>query len=321
MNGDNLNICQVSLARDIPIILMNFKNLKKIYTNFKIYIVCPSKEMKNFKKRLSFKEFIFISEDKILSFKKFKSIFNKLCQGSEYKKNFSNRLNWYYQQVLKISFIVSFVQKNKKNMIIWDSDTIILKKINFFQGNHSIKYATLFEFHKPYFQTNKNIIGKLPNYFISSLIQFSSLTIDECKFLMKLLTKKRKMINKFSEWVTTLIFKGIFQQNKISGGSLFSEYELLGISNYILYKSKQRPIFTLRMGLDGKLTKLQLLIAKLINTYHVTYEHSHLNKYSKHMLSRNQSWSRFFIILTKNLFKYHLRNLKHNFTYYFKKKD
>ena len=205
-------------------------------------------------------------------------------------------------------------------MIIWDADTIILKKIDFFKNDYSIKYATLFESHKPYFLTNKYIIGKLPSYFISSLTQFTSLTVIECKFLIKLLTKKNIKNQILSEWITTLIFKAIFKQHKLYNGSLFSEYELLGISNYLCDKKKQKAIFTLRIGLDGKLTKLQLWISRFINTYHVTYEHAHLNKHSVNMLDRYQGWVRFVNILIKNLFKYYLRNAKHSFYYYIKNK-
>ena len=320
MNGNKLNICQVSLARDIPIILLNFKNFKKIYKNFKIYIVCPKKEIRSFKKKLNFKEFTFIAEDKILPFKKFYLIFNKLCKNIKYKKEFSERINWYYQQILKISFIINFIEKKNENMIIWDADTVILREINFFQNNYSNKYATLFEFHKPYFLTNKKIIGRLPDYFISSLIQFTSLTVKECKFLIKLLTKKKIRNKKLSDWITTIVFKSIFKQHKIYNGSLFSEYELVGISNYLFNKKKQKPIFTLRTGLDGKLTKLQILLSRLFNTFHVTYEHTHLNEHSKNMLNRNQDWLRFLKILAKNLFKFYLRNLKHNFDYYINNK-
>jgi hypothetical protein len=61
--------------------------------------------------------------------KSFYKIANIKSQKSNYNKIIQNRLKWYYQQVLKISFIIDFYLKNKKNIIIWDADTIILKKI------------------------------------------------------------------------------------------------------------------------------------------------------------------------------------------------
>ena len=54
MNFKTLNICQVSLARDIPLILKNFENFKKFYKTIKIYIICSRKEMEEFKKKNKF---------------------------------------------------------------------------------------------------------------------------------------------------------------------------------------------------------------------------------------------------------------------------
>jgi len=177
-----LNICQVSLARDIPIILENYKNFKKFYKSFRIFIVCPNHEIQQFKKKLDFQEFNIINEDTIITFEVFNKIFENLNHTIKYKNIFRKRLGWYYQQILKLSFVLDFVGLNKENIIIWDADTVILKKINFFKGEYSIKYGTLFEFHKHYFKTNKSIIGEHPRYFISSLVQFIGLSVLEYNF-------------------------------------------------------------------------------------------------------------------------------------------
>ena len=34
----------VSLARDIPIIKINYENFKKLYSNLKFFIICKNKE-------------------------------------------------------------------------------------------------------------------------------------------------------------------------------------------------------------------------------------------------------------------------------------
>ena len=58
--------------------------------------------------------------------------FNNIQAFDAIKKDFENRLSWYYQQALKISFVIDFVNRFKKKVVIWDADTIILKKIKFF---------------------------------------------------------------------------------------------------------------------------------------------------------------------------------------------
>ena len=42
-----LNICQVSLNRDIPLILENYKNFKKLYKkNIHFFVICPNEQNK-----------------------------------------------------------------------------------------------------------------------------------------------------------------------------------------------------------------------------------------------------------------------------------
>jgi hypothetical protein len=270
-----LNFCQVSLSRDIPIILENYKSFKKIYKSFKIFVICPKNEIQLFKKKLDFIEFNLIDEDSIISFEDFSKIFEEISSSVKYQDPFRKRLRWYYQQVLKLSFTLDFIHLNKEDIIIWDADTIILKKINFFKNNHSIRYGTLFEFHKSYFETNKSIIGEHPKYFISSLVQFIGLSVSECEFFYKNINFNREK-ERTSVILTEIIFKNIFGTHETYNGSLFSEYELVGISNYMFKKDKQKALFTLRNELNGKLTGLQIMLAKFLNVKHITYEHSHI---------------------------------------------
>ena len=314
-----LNICQVSIKRDIPIILENFYSFKKIYKSFRIFIICPVSEINLFKKKLHYSEFKFINENDLISIQEFKAIYDDLRDLNKHQELLKNRLSWYYQQVLKLSFILHFVEHNKENIIIWDADTLILKKIEFFKDKKSILYGTLFEFHKHYFKTNNSIIGELPKYFISSLVQFVSLSVSEyyffCKNIIKLdLIDKKERI---ALTISKIIIKNIFKSHNHYNGSLFSEYELIGMSNLMHKRNKQKAIFSLRANLDGRLSKFQIHLAKLLNIKHVTYEHSYLNKNSQGMLMRKQKWTSFIKILTKGFFKFHLKNIKHNFNFYY----
>ncbi len=167
--------------------------------------------------------------------------------------------------------------------------------------------------------TNEGIIGKQPKYFISSLVQFVGLSVSEHNYFNKniLNINESKNGEKKVIQLTKIILKNIFKSHEVYNGSLFSEYELIGISNYMFKKNKQKAIFTLRSKLDGKLTNSQMVLAKLLNVKHVTYEHSHLNKNSQGMLDRKQSWLSFLKILIKEFIKFNLRNLKHNFNFYY----
>ena len=54
-----------------------------------------------------------ISEDQIITFSNFKN-FNNFLKNKNYYKKIQPRLKWYYQQILKISFVIDFINKNKK---------------------------------------------------------------------------------------------------------------------------------------------------------------------------------------------------------------
>tara|TARA_B100000767_G_scaffold271054_1_gene295919 strand:- start:54 stop:1022 length:969 start_codon:yes stop_codon:yes gene_type:complete len=319
MNKNTLNICQVSLARDIPIIIENYKSFKKLYNTIKIFIICPKKEINEFRKKLIFEEFNIICEDDLISPNIFFKIYKEASDKSKYKfkKQFKKRLNWYYQQVLKITFLINFIKLKKEKIIIWDSDTIILKKIIFFDGNHSIKYGSLFEFRNEYYSTNKYILKKIPEYYISFLTQFIGITNAECNNFLTMIFGNKKIDNKLPKKISEKIFYSIFKAHEGYNDSLFSEYELLGMCNYKLKKDKQKAILFLRFRLDGKLTPTQSIISKILNFKHVTYEHSHPNKNSQGMLNRSQSWLRFFAIIFKNFLRFHVRNIKHNILYYY----
>ena len=189
---NKLNICQVSLQGNIPIIKKNYNNFKKIYKDINLFLIVPKKNKKTFKKKLIFKDIFIIDEESIISFSKFKKISNKYLSKTIYFKEIQNRLGWYYQQILKISFIYDFIEKRKENIIIWDADTIIIKKINFFNKNFSNNHGTTSYFHRAYYETNKSILKKLPPYYISSLAQFISITPLEQKFLKKKLSQNKK---------------------------------------------------------------------------------------------------------------------------------
>ena len=108
-----LVICQISLANNIPVIKENYYNFNKLYNNLLFFIICPENQLKIFKKSLNEKNIRIISEDKIIKFSKFKRLFVKYSKNQSYKSKLNKRLNWYYQQIIKISFIliIKFVIK------------------------------------------------------------------------------------------------------------------------------------------------------------------------------------------------------------------
>ena len=314
MNKNRLNICQVSLAGNIPIILKNLKNFEKFYSNVFFYLIVPNKDLQLFRRKIKSKRIQIISENKLIKFKKFKNISNLILKKTDYYNQIQSRLTWYYQQILKLSFIIDFINKHKENIVIWDADTQIINKINFFSRQISIKYGTTSYFHRAYYDTNKTLLKSLPKYYISSLAQFVNLSVIEQKFLKKKL-KIYSLKENLSINITRTIMKAIKDSHKKYNGSMFSEYELVGQSNLLFEYRKQKLISGLRDWLDGVLTNNQIKLLKLLNFKYVAYEHTHPNSFSKNMLKRKQSWSRLIFLILNKISNNLYRGIKHHIKY------
>ena len=111
MQKKKLNICQVSLLGNIKIVKENLLNFNKFYQNNYHYIICPKNEKFIFKKKISNINCEIVDEDTIITFKRFKKIANKHLKKVSYFKEIQIRLSWYYQQVLKLTFVIKNIFK------------------------------------------------------------------------------------------------------------------------------------------------------------------------------------------------------------------
>ncbi len=306
MNFDKLNICQVTLSGNIEIIKKNYSNFKQFYNNLQFFIICPNADLKKFKEELNFDNFQICGEDEIIKFDRFKEVASPILKKTNYYKKIQDRLGWYYQQVLKLTFMYNFIKLNNEKLLIWDADTIILKKIKFFDNDKSLVYGTTSEFFRAYYATNKTILGEIPKYFVSSVCQFSAITPYDLKNLLSKLSKFEPLKKNIAEWFTSIIFEAIVNTHKEYNGSLFSEYELLGHSKLLENKKPQILISGIREGLDGVLSGSQEMIIKMLNYKHLTYEHFD-------QLDKKQKFVPLIILLIKKTSNKIYRSFKHFF--------
>lgn len=314
---NTLNLCTVTLGADAEIVNENLNQFNKIYKNVELTIICPKRDEKIFIKNLFYKNYKILSEEELISFDEFKVIFEKISQNLTYKEEFKKRLNWYYALILKFCFIHKFFEKDNENLVIWEGDTIILKQIKFFENLESKLYAYVSYFHKLHFETCEELLGNLPKFYGSFITQFGSITKEESMFLFKTLKLDGLKNKEFNSLFSEKVLRAVFKKHKEYDNAMFADYELIGINNLNKKYKKQIPIFFLRPALDGKLTKLQKLIAKIFGTKHITYEHRHPNKRSKNMLSRNQTWFRFFKIIIFFYLEFKIQQIKFNLRYLF----
>ena len=317
MDSNKLNICTVTLGTDAKIVNENLIEFNKLYNDVKLYIVCPKGDVEIFKESLIEKNYEIITEDELIEFKDFKSIFEESSKDLEYKEEFGNRLQWYYALFLKFFFIHRFFENNGSKIVIWEGDSVILKKIQFFKNDSSLLYVWVHYYHDIFYKTCKEMLGSLPKYYGSFITMFGSMTNDEFDYLNKSLGFNKLNNKEFCAAFSKKALNSIFKAHKVYDNAMFSDYDLMGISNQNRNFKKQKPIFFLRSSLDGKLTKFQKIIAKIFGAHLVAYEHRHPNRHSKGMLLRNQTWYRFIkiIVYYYSLFKFH--QIRFNLRYFF----
>ena len=319
MSSDILNICTVTLGTDAKIVNENLIEFNKLYSNVHLHIVCPKNDVKIFKNLLFEKNYSIITEDEFIDFRAFKQIFEDLSKNLKFKNEFKKRLQWYYALFLKFFFVHKFFENDYSKIVIWEGDSVILKKINFFNKNNSNLYVYVDYYHKIIYKTCKEMLGKLPIYYGSFITMFGSITKNEFEYLNRSLGFANFNNKEFCTAFSKKALSSIFKVHNVYDNAMFSDYDLIGISNLNKNFTKQKPIFFLRSSLDGKLTELQKIIAKKFGAHLVAYEHRHPNKHSRDMLTRDQSWYRFVKIIVYYFLLFKIYQIKFDLKFFFKK--
>ena len=272
------------------------RSLIKLSEANKIFVITSNKNKnllrKNFPKE---KLLIILDEDEIIPNMKLVDVVSTL---QEYGGK-ADRAGWYYQQFLKMN--ISRHPLISKYYLIWDSDTVMLKKINLFNKSNKIILNTSKEFHKPYFQTIRHFgLLKKNNFsFISEHMLINS------KIMNNLISLIEKTNSKNHSWIKTLIS----HINKDSlNGSGFSEFETYGtyLSKYHIDSFVTNKLKSCRhtYSLFGKHNQLNtFLTLRLYGFYWASFENWDL-KNQKYLPSRviriiNNLVANFLIIFAK----------------------
>lgn len=201
------NVISLCTAKEIEVWEINAVEILNNIKSDKYTLIVPNKDLSLFKKKTP-KLYKIYSENKYIS-KSIKSLIRKKCI------NIQTNYTWYLQQFIKISALKNMKQEDV--FLIWDSDTIPLKKIKFFDKKKYLFYKGS-ENHKPYF----DLIEKI--FKIKKKLTFS--------FIVQCLICKGRWVNAFftfikskykKSWQKVLINNINFNQN-----NGFSEYETLG---------------------------------------------------------------------------------------------
>jgi hypothetical protein len=189
------------------------------------------------------------------------------------------RSSWYFQQFIKMAYAYKC---RRKYYLIWDSDTIPLNKIAFWDSNGKGLFTMKTEYHIPYFKTiEKLFCGEIAKLTNKSFIAEHMLVNKDC--MLNLLRKIEN--NKILEG-TSFYEKIMYAINRNDiKGSGFSEFETYG--NYILkyypYLYNMRELRTYREGAmlirkDIISTEILKWVSKDYDT--ISFEEHYYNKLS-----------------------------------------
>ena len=231
----------------IPIISKDFYKISynfKFYINFiediKNIVFIGNEEIGNLTKKMNSSSnfpISFINEKMLLDIDKIKQLIKKRNETAV------ERSGWYIQQFLKM--IYSNITKDKF-YLVWDSDTIPVKKIKMFKNNGKPFFDVKTEYYESYFITMKNIFPELgKEYDYSFISEHMIINTKLMKNMINRILNNNNLIG--NTWYEKIINN--IEINYLSQSG-FSEFETYGtfVKKYYRTAYSIRPWKSLRFG-------------------------------------------------------------------------
>ena len=204
----------------------NFKFYKKFIVDISNLVFIGNKELEKLLKLNKYMFEIpikFINENTLIDVYKIKQLIKKK------NKKATKRSGWYIQQFLKMNYCQICKQKY---YLIWDSDTIPIKKVYMFSDDGLPYFNVKTEYHRPYFTTMKRLIPELRKKNNYSFI--SEHMLINTKIMKNLIKRIENNDNISGEFWFEKIINSIDKKDIRHSG--FSEFETYGTFVNEFYK-------------------------------------------------------------------------------------
>lgn len=218
------SVVSICTARDIEVWEIASRHLIQNIDSQNYCVVVPHDDLEKFK-AVSPKSFAVLDEELVLEGIQLSTVRERMPKHNQ------DRAGWYFQQLLKLGALARCSASDEDLVLIWDADTIPLKKLSFEQDGRLI-YFMGHENHRPYFEVIKKLLQ------IERKVDFS--------FIAQSFILKKKWLNEFLaeleqisglRWPEAIL--GAIDFEEISG---FSEYETLG--NWLMTRHKDQIAFS-----------------------------------------------------------------------------
>ena len=201
------NIISVCALKDIDTWSVASLRIIKYIQSSNYTLIVPEKDLKAFRMRTP-RSYSIISENNFID--------ENFAKILAYKARDSiNPIGWYIQQFIKLAAL----EKVSENglALIWDADTVPLKKLCF-EDNGIVKFYQGTEYHEPYFDVINNLLGLRKGASLSYIAQCIPCKGRWAKELFKIIEERTG-----KNWKIAIV--DCINFNKQSG---LSEYETIG---------------------------------------------------------------------------------------------
>lgn len=220
----------------IPISSIDFEKVKVNYKFYKKYIFginnlvfIGNEEVEKLinESHSIFEKTKFINEKSLIDVDRIKKLIEKRNQKA------IKRSGWYIQQFLKMQYCKLC---KDKYYLIWDCDTIPIKKVNMFNNDRKPYFDVKEEYNKPYFITMEKLLPELGKKYNYSFI--SEHMLIRTKIMKNLINRIENNINIYGDKWYEKIINSINIDDLPNSG--FSEFETYGTFANVHYNDSYK---------------------------------------------------------------------------------
>ena len=206
-----LTVITACRVNDLPILEITARQLRKTVPFQALQVVAPDRDCRQICKQLG-SDVRVIPENEFIPGMTIEAIRNLPIFG------FPGAAGWYFQQLIKLQF--AFCEPEDDYYLIWDADTVPLRPMRFFDAEGRALLTRATEYHAPYFETYRTLLGTEPNREFSFIAQH---LLMQKSIVREMLGRIETRTEGEENWAWK-----IMRSLPKTGDNLFSEYETYG---------------------------------------------------------------------------------------------
>lgn len=219
-----MDVVAACLKRDLPLLALAHKNLRRFVAMKQLHVITARRDFPDFAAALG-PDVVLLDENQLIPGVTLEAL--KVIPLAR----FSQGPGWYFQQLLKFQF--AFQKPEDDHYLIWDADTVPLRPLEFFDARGRMLLTKAEEFHRPYFQTYENLLGRPAQREFSFIAQHM---LVRKSILRELLGEIERHCPGDENWAWK-----IMRNLGGEGSNRFSEYETYG--HYLKEKYPESAVF------------------------------------------------------------------------------